>query len=371
MVSCNMQHDLFSGVDADMASLEKRDTRYLVRWRVHGKARSRTFATHRAAQTFKAGVEADLAAGKTVDPSAGRVRLNEWAATWQASREGIRPTTAAKSEALMRVHVLPAFGEQRLDRIRQPEIQAWVRRTSSKGLAPATVRDAYAELNRCLAAALAAKVIRDSPCVGITLPRITPEDMTIIDHKDIEALAATIDPRYKALIYVLAYGGFRIGEATALKPSDIDLDRGIVTVSRTLTEVRGKLIEQPPKTKAGRRRAPLPKHVVDALARDMVKYSKDYAFTTERGYPVRANTFRARQFKPAIKQTRLETLLIHDLRHTAISLWIRAGIDLLRVKTWAGHTSSSFTVDRYGHLYEIDDAAILETLNANIVAGNA
>lgn len=354
-----------------MASIEKRKDRWVVRWRVHGKARSRTFKTWRAAHEFKAGVEGDLAAGKAIDLSAGKVKLKEWAANWQAAKVGLRPATLAKSNALMRTHVLPEFGEHRIDRIRQQEIQAWVKRTSEKNLAAATVRDAYSELSKCLNAAVAARVIKESPCVSITLPRIRREEMMIIDHADIERLANAIDPRYRALIYVLAYGGLRIGEAIALKPSDVDLAKGIISVHRTASEVRGRIVEHPPKTNAGRRRVPLPQNVTNALAQHIPAYSKTYVFTTAQGMQIRTNTFRARHFKRAVAEAGLDGLRIHDLRHTAVSMWIRSGYDLLRVKTWAGHTSSTFTVDRYGHLYETDNAAVLERLDASITAARA
>jgi integrase len=39
----------------------------------------------------------------------------------------------------------------------------------------------------------------------------------------------------------------------------------------------------------------------------------------------------------------------HDLRHTAVALWIAAGATPKEVTVRAGHTSVSFTLDRYGH----------------------
>jgi integrase len=87
-------------------------------------------------------------------------------------------------------------------------------------------------------------------------------------------------------------------------------------------------------------------------------------FTSPQGQPVRVSTFRARAFATACKRANLPGLRIHDLRHTAVSLWMRAQVDLVRVKKWAGHTSSTFTVDRYGHFFPADDAAILDRLNA-------
>jgi integrase len=50
---------------------------------------------------------------------------------------------------------------------------------------------------------------------------------------------------------------------------------------------------------------------------------------------------------PATEAAGLQGLRIHDLRHTA--LWIAAGAAPKEVAVRAGHTSVSFTVDRYGH----------------------
>jgi integrase len=41
---------------------------------------------------------------------------------------------------------------------------------------------------------------------------------------------------------------------------------------------------------------------------------------------------------------------MHDLRHTAVSLWIAAGAGPKEIATWAGHTSVATVLDRYGHL---------------------
>jgi len=55
--------------------------------------------------------------------------------------------------------------------------------------------------------------------------------------------------------------------------------------------------------------------------------------------------------RPATRKAGLDGLRIHDLRHTAVALWIAAGTGPKEVATRAGHTSVSFTLDRYGHLY--------------------
>jgi hypothetical protein len=55
---------------------------------------------------------------------------------------------------------------------------------------------------------------------------------------------------------------------------------------------------------------------------------------------------------------------IHDLRHTAVALWIAAGASPKEVAARAGHTSVSFVLDRYGHLFPESDAALRDRLDA-------
>jgi hypothetical protein len=65
----------------------------------------------------------------------------------------------------------------------------------------------------------------------------------------------------------------------------------------------------------------------------------------------------------------LAPLRPHDLRHTAVALWIAAGANPKEVSVRAGHTSVAFTLDRYGHLFEGHDAELRERLDAMHAAG--
>jgi integrase len=74
--------------------------------------------------------------------------------------------------------------------------------------------------------------------------------------------------------------------------------------------------------------------------------------------------FRNRIWRPATEAAGLAGLRIHDLRHTAVALWIAAGASPKEVAVRAGHTSVSFTLDRYGHLYPEADANLRDRLDA-------
>jgi len=94
-----------------------------------------------------------------------------------------------------------------------------------------------------------------------------------------------------------------------------------------------------------------------------------FVFSAPQGGPLRVTAFRARVWRPATRAAGLDGLRIHDLRHTAVALWMAAGANPKEVAARAGHTSISFTLDRYGHLYPESDAALRERLDAIYSAG--
>jgi integrase len=156
------------------------------------------------------------------------------------------------------------------------------------------------------------------------------------------------------LVFVGAYGGLRIGELARLRRSRVDL-----------AEVQGKLHSGPPKTKASRRRVSLPGGVIEELAVHLRAPGRptDYVFRAPAGGPPRINRFRHRVRLPATLAAGLPGLRIHDLRHTAVALWIAAGASPKEVAARAGHTSVSFVLDRYGHLFPESDAALRDRLD--------
>jgi integrase len=91
--------------------------------------------------------------------------------------------------------------------------------------------------------------------------------------------------------------------------------------------------------------------------------SDDHVFTAPQGGTLRIVAFRNRIWRPATDAAGLAGLRIHDLRHTAVALWIAAGASPKEVAARAGHTSVSFTLDRYGHLYPEADTRLRDRLD--------
>jgi hypothetical protein len=77
-----------------------------------------------------------------------------------------------------------------------------------------------------------------------------------------------------------------------------------------------------------------------------------------------ASNFRVKVWLPAIRSVGLVPLRPHDLRLTAVALWIAAGANPKEVSVRAGHTSVAFTLDRYGHLFPGHDDEPPDRLDA-------
>jgi integrase len=309
--------------------------------------------------------EADKHRGRWTDPSGGRVLFPDWADRWWATTVNLRPSTRARDDSLYRNHVKPTWGTFQLANIDHLGVREWIAELSASGLAPTTVHKCAQILAKIRRAAVDAGLIASSPCERQPLPKVEPDEMRFLDPDEVARLADAVEPRYRGIVLVGAYGGMRAGEMFGLRAERVDVLHATVDVAEVLVEVNGHHHLGPPKTRAGRRRVPLPRFVVDAITEHVGGLApKELVFPAPRGGPVRASLFRRRVWHPAVKAAGLTPLRVHDLRHSAISLWIAAGASPKEIAARAGHTSVATVLDRYGHLYAGHETAVVEALDA-------
>ena len=135
-----------------------------------------------------------------------------------------------------------------------------------------------------------------------------------------------------------------------------------------------------PKTKAGRRTVPIAATIATELEHHLATYTPPGGdapvFAGAGGGTLRAAAWRRRFWSPALQAADLAPLRVHDMRHTAVALWIAAGANPKQIAAWAGHTSVAVVLDRYGHLFEGHESAVLSRLDAfaecvSVPAGDA
>jgi len=326
-----------------------------------------TFLTKADANAFLSSVETEIRRGQWLDPVGAKVVFSEWAAQWAATIVDLRPSTRARDLGYFERYILPRFGVTELGAIDHMAVRAWIADLAETGLAPATIVKGAQIMGKIMRAAVQAGLIASSPCDGMRLPRIERREMRFLDPGEVMSLANSIDPRYRAAVFLAAYGGLRAGELFGLRAKRVDLLRRTVDVSEIVVDVGGHLYVGPPKTSAGRRVVALPRVTSEPLADHLkanARRPEDFVFTDPEGGPVHLNAWRRRFWAPAVYAAGLAPLRPHDLRHTAVALWIAAGANPKEVATRAGHTSVSFTLDRYGHLFPGSDQRLSDALDA-------
>lgn len=330
--------------------------------------RSRTFRTEDEARRFARKVEVTVDEGTYIDPTLSRTPFGDWAQDWLTSvTPALKPHTVAGYRTLLYRHINPVFGPVPLVKIRPVDVRRFVAELSEKGMSPSRVRSTYFLLQAILNAAVDSAYIGQSPCKGVKLPRQTSREMLALTADEVRRIAEAVDDRYRALIYLLAYGGLRWGEAAALRRKHVNLLRRRVEVAESLSDVDGHLIFGPTKTHQSRQVA-IPRKLAETLRSHLETYvEKDrnaLVFTSPEGAPMRLPNFRRRVWWPALDAAGLSRAVrIHDLRHTCASLLIAQGAHSKAIQQHLGHSSISVTIDRYGHLFPDQQDQVAEALD--------
>ncbi len=349
-----------------MAHIEKRGSkRYRARYRTPaGEERSRTFSRKVDAERFLASVEVEKAQGRWVDPRLGKTLFADWAERWFATTVHLKPATRASYRSLLDVHILKRFGTTPLHAIRHLDIREWVAQLETGGLSASRIRQARQVLSSTLRAAVESGYLVANPALGVKTPRERPKEMRFLTAEQVEDLAAAVSKPIDTLVYVLAYGGLRWGEAAALRRKRLDILGRRLHVTESLAEVNGNLHFGDTKTNQSRT-VSLPRFLATRLGRHLGTHvgpdPDSLVFTSPQGDPIRYSHFRPRIWLPALSATESvpDDLRIHELRHTAATLLIAQGAHPKAIQQHLGHSSITVTLDRYGHLFpgELDRLA--------------
>jgi integrase len=229
-------------------------------------------------------------------------------------------------------------------------------------MSPAYLRHvAWATFGGPLRYAADERWIGTNPLRKVEFPRPETDleqDLPSLSYAEIDQIAdetteSTGNPSDRALVQTLASSGPRIGEATALKIKDLQLDRKRARVHRTWTTDRdGKRDLGPVKTWE-KRWLPLPDYVVELL-RPLIKDRdpEEYVFRSVRGAAVNGDAWRLRVWTPACRAVGLAVPMSpHDLRHVAATNAIAAGADVKLVQQMLGHKDATETLNTYSHLW--------------------
>jgi integrase len=165
------------------------------------------------------------------------------------------------------------------------------------------------------------------------------------------------------LVVRLLATGLRWGELAALTVGSVDMLRRRLQISQAVAEADGRLEWKAPKDHE-RRSVPFPAFLADELGKRMVGQGReDVLFSASKGGPLRVSHWRPRVFNTARDSLKdFPKVTLQDLRHTAASLAVPAGGNVLALARMLGHENPSLTLRTYADLFDSDLDALAEVL---------
>lgn len=293
--------------------------------------------------------------------------LDAWERDWMATN--VNPKTSQRYSELLRTHVRPALGNKRLQSIGAGDLNTLYRQLHET-LAPRTVRHVHRLLHRVFGHATKWGDVKRNVVVLVDSPKVPATEAAVLQMAEIPQMFAALRGRPFYPLAVVALGtGMRRGELCALRWQDVDLERGVISVERSLEQTRAGLRIKSPKSIRGKRAISLAPAVVTELrahwkAQQEQRLSlglgkspaEALVFGNYDGTPYKPDQLSG-QFARAMESAGLPHVTLHTLRHTHASQLIAAGIDIITISRRLGHHSPTITLNVYGHLLTTADRA--------------
>ncbi len=354
-----------------MGWIEKRPDRNTGKWRARyrapdGRERTRSFDRKIDAAQFLTTAEGSKLRGEWVDPQLGKTSCGDYIDCWLETKSDVAASTKLNIDGRIKKHIRPFFGEMPVNAVRPTHARAFVADLVASGLAPATVKSITLTVGQVFAQAVDDGLVARSPFAKVAMPSDRKHDeMHFLTADQVNDLAAAVDGRYRAAVYMAAYGGLRAGEIWALRIARVNVLARTIDVVESASLAGGWHVGP---TKTGKvRTITVPRFLAVMLGEHVGRYSSDgLVFTAAEGGPVNHRNFSRRHYRKAVDalDDNLGALRFHDLRHTCAAFLIDEGRHLEEVKTYLGHSSIRVTSDRYGHLFPEARAALADALDA-------
>jgi integrase len=160
--------------------------------------------------------------------------LDRWLQT--AAKPRLRPKSYDDYESLLRRYIRPVLGDKLLSSVSTLDIQGAYQQMIDAGLSSRTVRYTHAVLRSAMRQASKWKLLFEDPIAGVQLPRDCRCQITVLSLEQVRAFLKTALATPLGPVFAVAVTtGMRPSEYLGLKWSDVDWQRGTVSVTRLAT----------------------------------------------------------------------------------------------------------------------------------------
>ena len=323
------------------------------------------------------------------------IKVWEWFERWLEDYKKppkLKLSTYVSYEMIIRQHIKPKLGNILLKDLRTETLQKFYNEKSlngrtdgNGGLSAKTMHNLHNMIHECLQQAVSNDLIHKNISEAITLPQNTStKDIRVLSKEEMQQFLEIVShERFKCAYYLLLGSGVRLGELLALAWEDIDLDKGVMQIRRTLNRLKTldedsptktKLIFQEPKTEKGKRQIPLSPNIVDLLILHKAEQDSDktlaegiyndmdLVFCSTVGTPIDPRNL-IRDLHKICKRSGIKRLNVHAMRHTYATRLLESNQHPKIVQELLGHSNISITLDIYSHVMPDIKKAAVQTLD--------
>ena len=314
-----------------------------------------------------------------VEPS--KLTVASYLRTWLDRRTAeLEATTIQSYRSIIDKYVEPNLGHLRLQTIEPTDIQANYDSLVERGLK--CVPHVHRVIRKAFNDATKLGILHNNPLLRVTVPRERQRHRMAWSPKEVarfleEARVSDLGDYFEFCIL----SGLRRSEVSGLKWSAVDIAQGKLGIVNSLKRVKGQgLVLGNPKTHRSQRSIRLSKRAVELLKQVRAKKAanellagsayedRNFVFSNAMGSPIDPD-YATKQFRYLSKDLGLPDLSLHGLRNTHASLLIKSGAHVKVISARLGHSSTSFSMDVYGHLLPGVEEAAVEALDDVLASG--
>ncbi len=311
-----------------MGVYKAKDTWY-IDFYADGRRRRKVVGSRRDAENALAAIKADILREEYRFKKDRKIRFEDFAKEYLDYAK-INKRSWLRDECSLK-RLLPHLGDLLLSKIAPHHIEKYKKSRLDDGINPSTINRELACLKHMFTIAeRLGKFEGKNPVKEVNFLQERKRVMKILDRDEIGRLVYAATAPIKPIIIMALNTGMRKGEILNLRWNDIDFIEHYIYLKKTKSNVM--------------RKVPMNSVINDML--NKIERDGDYVFANpETGLPY---TDIFHQFKAACEDAKINDLRFHDLRHTAASLMVMGGVDLVTVKEILGHSTIEMTM-RYAH----------------------
>ncbi len=282
--------------------------------------------------------------------------FKELAEQWLESIvHNVKESTYSNYFMKLEKHILPCFGTVKYERLTVKILNDFITEKLRSGLSAKYVSDICRVIKSITKFAHTRLGYADKAEL-LSLPKCEKKERKMLSFSQqnllISYLSKSVSPSDLG-IFIAAVTGIRIGELCALRWSDIDLEKRIIAVRKTMQRIKNiggrtatKIVITAPKSRTSEREIPIPDVILSRL-KSMKRTCDNYILTGEKIFS-EPRTMQYR-FKAILRKLNLPSVNFHSLRHMFATRCIAAGADVKTLSELLGHSSVEMTLNRYVH----------------------